>query len=129
MGETQEEILEEQPEEEIPEEAPEEEPVEEVEIQEDEFLGIDKVKEVLAETSLPKHVQIHVAYSGRFSSEEELKEVAEAELEYIKTVTRSGKPYGLDKKEPKKQDKSNKFAEAEEAKNKLAADFMNIKKK
>lgn len=126
MGEEQE-ILEEQPEEEIPEE----EPVEEVEIQEKdpEFLSIEKVKEVLAETSLPKHAQIHIAYSGKFTSAEELKEVAEAELEYIKTITGSGKPYGLDKKVPKKQDKSNKFAEAENAKDKLVANFMNIKKK
>jgi cation transport regulator len=117
---------------EVLEETPEEEVVEEVEIQEQDEpelpLGVGKVKEILAETELPKYAQTRLAYSGRFMSEEEIKEVAEAELEYIKNVTRSGKPFGLDKKEPKKQEQD-KFAEAEKRKDEMIANFMNHKKK
>jgi cation transport regulator len=114
------------------EEQEEDSEIEEVDINETEsvqFLEVDKVKEILSETALPKYAQTRLAYSGRFSNEEEIKEVAEAELEYIKNVTRSGKPFGLDKNQPEKRDKVNKFAEAEKAKDKLAADFMNNKRK
>lgn len=105
----------------------EEEKVEEVEIQESEDeqpLTVKEVKEILSETDLPKYAQTRLAYSGRFETKEEILEVAKAELEYIKTVTRSGKPYGLDKEDKKEPDKTNKFKEAGKAKDELIAEFM-----
>ena len=121
-----EEILEE-PVEEIQEEPTE---VEEVEIQEsdpEKLLEVGKVKEILAETELPPYAQTRLAYSGRFMTKEEVVEAAQAELEYIKTVTQSGKPFGMSKKSEKKIEEVDRFAEAEAAKNELAGNFMRNK--
>lgn len=115
---------------EIVEETVEEEPVEEVEIQESDevrLLEVGEVKEILSETELPDYAQTRLAFSGRFMTAEEVKEAAEAELQYIKTVTRSGKPFGMGKTE-KKVETVDKLAEAEEAKNKLASEFMRVRK-
>jgi cation transport regulator len=124
-----EEIIETQPEE------VEEEQVEEVEIHEQEeeqepgFLEVKEIKEILSETELPSYAQVRLSYSGRFVSAEEVKEAAQAELEYIKAVTRSGKPFGMNKGEPSKHvEKSDKFEELEEAKNELTRNFMGINK-
>lgn len=109
-----------------------EEEVEEVEIQESEeeeepkLLEVKEIKEILAETELPDYAQSRLAFSGRFMSAEDVKEAAQAELQYIKTVTRSGKPFGMSKTE-KKAEQVDKFAEAEKAKNKMASVFMQRK--
>jgi len=113
----------------------EEEQVEEVEIHEQEeeeqepgFLEVKEIKEILSETELPSYAQVRLSYSGRFMSAEEVKEAAQAELDYIKAITRSGKPFGMNKNEPSKHvEKSEKFEELEEAKNKLTREFMGIK--
>lgn len=116
--------------EEIVEEEVVEEEVEEVEIQESEeepkLLEVKEVKEILAETELPDYAQSRLAFSGRFMTAEEVQEAAQAELQYIKTVTRSGKPFAMSKT-GKKTEQVDKFAEAEKAKNKLAGDFMQKK--
>jgi cation transport regulator len=105
---------------------------EEEQVQEEEpevrFMSVAEIKEVLSETNLPKYAQIRLAHSGRFVSEEEVKEVAEAELEYIKTVTQSGKPFGNNKQAKKEPENVDKLAEAEAKKNELAANFMRVKK-
>lgn len=113
-----------------------EEEIEEVEIQEqepedkpDELLAVQKVRELLAETKLPSYAQTRLAFTGRFVTEDEVKEAAEAELEYIKEVTRSGKPFGMSKAPEKKQENVDRFAEAEAAKNKQVREFMGINKK
>ncbi len=130
--------LEEKQEDEVQEEVQEEqesaeEQVEEVEIQEQEeeqpeLLEVSAVKDILSETDLPDYAQTRLAYSGRFMSAEEVKEAAEAELQYIKTVTRSGQPFGQTKRKEKQVDKVDKIAEAEKAKDKLASDLMRIGK-
>lgn len=118
-------------------EAAQEEAVEEVEITESEaelveekqgFMDVSKIKDVLSETDLPKYAQTRLAYSGRFTSEEEVREAAQAELEYIKAVTRSGKPFGMNKQAEKKPENKNMFAEADNEKNELAREFMGLKK-
>lgn len=113
-----------------------EEEVEEVEILESEeeqteeqgFMKVAQIKEVLSETDLPKYAQTRLAYSGRFVSEEEVKEAAKAELEYIKAITRSGKPFGMNKQAEKKPESVDKFAEAEAEKDELVKSFMQINK-
>jgi len=114
------------------EEQTEEEVVEEVEIQEQEpeeeaeLLEVSAIRDILAETDLPKYAQTRLAYSGRFANEDEVKEAAEAEIEYIKRVTHSGKPFGMSKKVPEK--KVDSFAEAEEMKNQKVREFLGYKK-
>jgi cation transport regulator len=122
------EVIEEQVEETVEEvEIQETEPeVQETEEQPDKLLEVDVIRDLLAETDLPKYAQTRLAYSGRFTSEEEVKEAAEAEIEYIKRVTHSGKPFGMSKKTPEK--KVDKFAEAEEQKNETVRKFLGIKK-
>ena len=103
-----------------------EEQIEEKE-QEPTLMSVAEIKEVLSKTDLPKYAQTRLAFSGRFISEEEIKEVAEAELEYIKTVTRSGKPFGMSKQTEKKSENIDKFAEANAKKDKIVRDFLQIK--
>jgi len=122
-------------------EEPEQEPqsetqveqVEEVHIEEGDpepqFLGVVQIKEILAETALPKYAQTRLAYSGKFISKEEVQEAANAELEYIKNVTQSGKVFGMDKSAVDKLSNADKLAEAEKAKDQMIAEFMQIKKK
>lgn len=117
-----------------------EEGVEEVEILESEeetieekpeeqkLLEVEQVKEILTETDLPNYAQTRLAYTGRFASEEEVKEAAKAELEYIKAVTRSGKPFGMNAQVDKKSDVVDGLAEANKAKDELTREFMGIKK-
>lgn len=118
---------------EIQEEEIQTEEVEEIEIEESEeqepekLLSIAEVKDVLAQTELPQYAQTRLAFTGRFSNEDEIKEAAEAELEYIKTVTHSGKPFGMSKQVEKKPENVDKFAEAESEKDKLVRGFMQIK--
>jgi hypothetical protein len=122
-------------EEERQEDSAEETEVEEVEIQEsdpeesepEKLLEVSEVKEILSETELPQYAQTRLAYSGRFMTKEEVVEAAQAELEYIKTVTQSGKPFGMSKKPEKKIEEVDRFAEAEAAKNELAGNFMRNK--
>jgi len=102
------------------------EDVEPVEIVESEELSVERVKEILAETSLPKHAQTRIAFTGRFSSEEDVIELAEAEIEYLKEITRAGKPFAM-KKSEKPQDSVNKFAEAEKAKDDIASKIVHGK--
>lgn len=120
------EVIEEQVEETVEEvEIQETEPeVQETEEQPDKLLEVDVIRTILAETDLPKYAQTRLAYSGRFTSEEEVKEAAEAEIEYIKRVTHSGKPFGMNKGASEK--KVDRFAEAEEAKNKKVREFLGI---
>lgn len=120
-------------EEETQEEKPEiqeTEEIEEVEIQESDepqLLEVAIVKEILSETELPDYAKTKLAFSGRFMSKEEVLEAAQAEVDYLKAVTRSGKPFGMGKTE--KPESKDKFAEAEQRKNALVENFMNIKKK
>ena len=96
------------------------EPVEIVESEEEETgVSVERAKEILAETALPKHAQIRLAFTGRFSSEEDVIELAEAEIEYLKEVTRAGKPFGMSK-DKKPVETKDKFAEAEQRKNDIA---------
>ena len=113
------------------EEQTEEEIVEEVKIQEQEpeepkLLEVSDIRDILAETDLPKYAQTRLAYSGRFADKDEVKEAAEAEIEYIKRVTHSGKPFGMSKTTPEK--KVDSFAEAEKMKNQKVREFMGYKK-
>ena len=94
------------------------EPVEIVESEEKE-ISVDRVKEILAKTSLPKHAQTRLAFTGRFSSEEDVIELAEAEIEFLKEVTRAGKPFGMSK-DKKPQESTNKLAESEQRKDDIA---------
>ncbi len=116
----QEEVLE--TEEELAEEL---EPVE-IEESDEKELSVERVKEILAETSLPKHAQTRLAYTGRFSTEEDVIELAEAEIAYLEEVTRAGKPFAMAKGE-KPKETTDKFAEAEKAKNNIAKKLMHGK--
>ena len=80
----------------------EEEEIEEVQISEDndeetpapEPLSDERVTERLGETNLPKASRKRL--SVEYADEESLEEAVKAEIEYVKQITGSGEPFGMD---------------------------------
>lgn len=105
----------------VEEQVEELEPVEIIESEENE-LSVERIKEILAETKLPKHAQTRLAFTGRFLTEDDVLELAEAELAYLKEITQAGKPFGMAKGE--KVVETNKLEEAERRKDEIAKKFM-----
>lgn len=80
-----------------PEEKPETKPVEEVKP-----LAEAEVVKIVGETHLPDAAQKRLA-AQPYANEKELRTAIEAEVEYVKTLTGSGKPWGLGGTQPADQ--------------------------